>query len=183
MPKVSHNVNAIKLSEHTRRQRCTSSSKKRKLLLKHNMFYGRAAFMITESAISSEICMSASSAVQPLPKNSWMPAAKWPIKGSFFLRCVNSYFSFQQSSFSVSARQTSTSLLLASVCRNYDNIWPNVHWAKPQGNALDLAVHLCPNQSHGQELWLVAEMTRPKTQAATQAAKIRLAWLSLGDGG
>lgn len=76
-------------------------------------------------------------------KNSWMPAAKWPIEGSFFLtakvatsRCVNSYFSFQQSSFSVSARQTSTSLLLASVCRNYDNIWPNVRWAKPWPRAL-----------------------------------------------
>lgn len=191
MPKVSRNVNAIKLSERTRTQRCTSSSKEN-----GNCCWNTTCFMaVLPSWLQSLPSAVKSVCLPPLPwslslKNSWMPAAKWPIKGSFFLtakvassRCVNSYFCFQQPSFSVSARQTSLSLLLASVCRNYDNIWPDVRWGKPQGNALNLAVHLCPNQSYGQELWLVTEMTRPKTQAATQAAKIRLAWLSRGDGG
>lgn len=146
------------------------------------MFYGSAAFMITESAISSKIYMSVSSAVEPLPEKLMNACCKMEVSFSR-QRLLQAGVWIPISLFSVFARQTSTSLLLASVCRNYDNIWSDVRWAKPQGNALDLAVHLCPNQSYGQELWLVAEMTRPKTQAATQAAKIRLAWLSLGDGG
>lgn len=150
MPKVSRNVNAIKLGEHTRTQICTSSSKEN-----GNCYWNTTCFMaVLPSWLQSLPSAVKSVCLPPLSwslslKNSWMPAAKSPIKGSSFLaakvatsRCVNSYISFQQPSFSVSARQTSPSLLLASVCRNYDNIWPDVRWAKSQGNALDLAVHV-----------------------------------------
>lgn len=114
MPKVSRNGNAIKLSENTRTQRCTSSGKEN-----GDCHENTTCFMaVLPSWLQSLPSAVKSVRLPPLSwslslKNSWMPAAKWPIKGSFFLRekaatsrCVNSYICFRQLSFSVSARQT-----------------------------------------------------------------------------
>lgn len=55
------------------------------------MFYGNAVFMITESAISSEICMSASSVVEPLPEKLMNASCKMAYERKFLSHSKGCY--------------------------------------------------------------------------------------------